>query len=65
MTALQRVDTLPPPFVPEPISDAESATMFRAAVNLFRLWALTDEQAACCSTCRYLSSLEGRGTWPN
>jgi len=32
--------------VPEPISDAEAAAMFRAAVNLFRLWRLTDEQAA-------------------
>ncbi|MBO9623949.1 MAG: DUF2384 domain-containing protein [Sphingomonas sp.] len=46
MTALHRVDTTPPPFVPEPITDAEGAAMFRAVVNLFRLWDLTDEQAA-------------------
>lgn len=46
MTALQLVDTVPPPFVAEPISDAEAAAMFRAAVNLFRLWGLNDEQAA-------------------
>jgi hypothetical protein len=46
MTALHRVETTPPPFVPEPISDVEGAAMFRAVVNLFRLWDLTDEQAA-------------------
>ncbi|GGD84281.1 hypothetical protein GCM10011515_00040 [Tsuneonella deserti] len=46
MTALHRVDTTPPPFAAEPISDAEGAAMFRAAVNLFRTWDLTDEQAA-------------------
>lgn len=46
MTAPHRIDTLPRPFVPEPISDAEAAAMFRAAVNLFRLWAVTDDQAA-------------------
>jgi len=46
MTALLPVDTAARPFVPEPISDAEAAAMFRAAVNLFRLWELTDDQAA-------------------
>lgn len=46
MASIERVDTSPPPFVPTPISDAEAAAMFRAAINLFRLWGLTDEQAA-------------------
>lgn len=46
MTALLRVDTMPPAFRPDPISDAEGAAMFRAAVNLFSKWDVTDEQAA-------------------
>ena len=46
MTVLQRVDTVPRAFAPEPVSDAEGTASFRAAVNLFRLWRVTDEQAA-------------------
>lgn len=46
MTALQRIDTAQPAFVPDPITDDEAAAMFRAVVNLFRLWRVTDEQAA-------------------
>jgi uncharacterized protein (DUF2384 family) len=46
MTALELIDTAPPPFAAEPISDAEGAALFRAAVNLFRAWDVTDEQAA-------------------
>jgi uncharacterized protein (DUF2384 family) len=46
MTAVELIDTTPPPFAAEPISDAEGAALFRAAVNLFRAWDLTDEQAA-------------------
>lgn len=46
MALLQPVDTLARDFRPSPISDDEAAAMFRAAVNLFRLWDLTDEQAA-------------------
>ena len=46
MTALLRVDTAPRDFAPAPISDEEAAATFRAAVNLFRLWSVTDEQAA-------------------
>ncbi len=46
MSALLQVDTTARDFLPEPISDPEAAAMFRAAVNLFRLWRLTDEQAA-------------------
>jgi hypothetical protein len=45
-TALTRINTEARPFAPEPISDAEAAAMFRAALNLFRLWRVTDDQAA-------------------
>lgn len=31
---------------PEPITDEEAAAAFRAALNLFRLWGVTDDQAA-------------------
>lgn len=40
------IDTQAQPFRPEPITDAEAAAMFRAAVRLFQLWDLTDDQAA-------------------
>jgi len=43
---LLRVATDPPAFDPHPITEAEAAAMFRAALNLFRHWGLTDEQAA-------------------
>jgi hypothetical protein len=46
MTAVELIDTAAPPFAAGPISDEEGAALFRAAVNLFRLWDLTDEQAA-------------------
>lgn len=46
MTALLRVDTAPPAFRPEPVTDAEAAAMFRAAVAMFAKWDITDEQAA-------------------
>jgi hypothetical protein len=46
MTAVELIDTTPPPFAAEPITDAEGAALFRAVVNLFRAWDLTDEQAA-------------------
>ncbi len=45
MTQVLPVDTRPGEFVPAPISDEEAAAMFRAALNLFRLWNVTDEQA--------------------
>jgi hypothetical protein len=38
--------TLAPEFTDVPISDAEGAAMFRAVLNLFRLWGVADEQAA-------------------
>ena len=46
MAQLLPVDTTPPDFIPSPITEAEAAAMFRAAVNLVRLWGLTDEEAA-------------------
>lgn len=46
MAVLTRVATEAPPFVPEPVTDAEAAAMFRAAVRLFAQWDLTDDQAA-------------------
>ncbi len=45
-TALLRIETGQPDFIPDAISDDEAAAMFRAATNLFRLWRVTDEQAA-------------------
>jgi hypothetical protein len=44
--ALRRLDTASPPPSLDPITDEEGAAMFRAALNLFRLWGLSDEQAA-------------------
>jgi hypothetical protein len=44
--ALQPVDTAPPAFRPEPVTQEEAAAMFRAALGLFGKWELTDEQAA-------------------
>lgn len=46
MAVLTRVETLAPPFVPEPVTDAEAGALFRATVRLFGHWDLTDEQAA-------------------
>ena len=46
MPILQRIDTTARDFVSAPITDAEAAAMFRACVNLFRLWEITDEDAA-------------------
>lgn len=45
-TQLQLIDTSAADFTGEPITDLEAAAMFRAAVNLFRLWNLTDDEAA-------------------
>lgn len=46
MLMLQPIDIVPPPFRPEPISQAEGGALFRAALNLFARWNVTDEQAA-------------------
>jgi len=46
MSMLQQVDTAPVPFQNSPVTQAEGAAMFRAAVTLFGKWGATDEQAA-------------------
>ena len=46
MLALQPVDTAVTAFRPDPITQGEAAAMFRAVLNLFGKWELTDEQAA-------------------
>lgn len=46
MTSLNVIDTSAPEFRPAPITEAESAAMFRAVVNLFVRWQVTDEQAS-------------------
>jgi hypothetical protein len=46
MTALLHIKTEPIDFAPAPITEAEATAMFRAAVNLFRAWRITDEEAA-------------------
>lgn len=46
MLALERVDTEPQAFRADPVTQDEAAAMFRAAINLFGKWDLTDEQAA-------------------
>ncbi len=45
MAELVPISTDPGPFVPAPITDPEAAAMFRACVNLFRLWDVTDAEA--------------------
>ena len=45
MPALLPIDTYPQEFSPAPITDIEAAAMFRATVNLFKLWGVTDDQA--------------------
>ena len=45
MATLTRVASEPRPFTPEAITDEEAAAMFRAALNLFRLWGVNDDQA--------------------
>ncbi|MBT2134142.1 DUF2384 domain-containing protein [Croceibacterium sp. LX-88] len=46
MPSLQPIDTGPYAFIPAPLTQDEAAAMFRAALNLFTKWGLTDEQAA-------------------
>lgn len=46
MTTLTKLESNPRPFSPEPITDEEAAAMFRASLNLFRLWSVNDDQAA-------------------
>lgn len=46
MPTLTQVTTTSQGFSPSPITDDEAGAMFRAALNLFRNWGVTDEQAA-------------------
>ncbi|MEC3947799.1 antitoxin Xre-like helix-turn-helix domain-containing protein [Sphingobium sp. HWE2-09] len=46
MSMLQPVETVPALFRPVPVTQDESGAMFRAALNLFANWGITDEQAA-------------------
>ena len=46
MAQLHLIETAASPFTAEPITDDEAGAMFRAALNLFTLWGLTDEQAS-------------------
>ena len=46
MAQLQLIETTTPEFSPQPITDDEAGAMFRAALNLFRVWGVTDEQAS-------------------
>lgn len=46
MSVLKLVDTKPPEFIPEPVTDEEAAAMLRASVALFKRWELSDAQAA-------------------
>lgn len=46
MLGLIPVETAPRDFHPIPLTQAEGEAMFRAALNLFDKWNVTDEQAA-------------------
>jgi Protein of unknown function (DUF2384) len=46
MTTLTRIDQSERPFTAAPLAESEAAALFRAALNLFRVWGVTDEQAS-------------------
>lgn len=46
MPQLLPIAIQPAAFAPVPVTDEEGAAMFRATLNLFRYWGVTDEQAA-------------------
>lgn len=46
MLALEPIKTSGPAFRADPITQDEGAAMFRAVLNLFGKWGVTDEQAA-------------------
>jgi hypothetical protein len=46
MAYLVPVGTTTPDFLPTPITDEEAAAMFRACLNLFRLWKVSDAEAS-------------------
>jgi hypothetical protein len=43
---LQHISTRAPEFTPTPITKEEAGAMFRACLNLFRMWSITDDEAA-------------------
>lgn len=46
MSSLVPVGTATPDFLPSPITDEEAAAMFRACLNLFGLWKVSDTEAS-------------------
>jgi uncharacterized protein (DUF2384 family) len=46
MATLTRIEHEERPFTPEPLRGGEAVALFRAALNLFRLWSISDEQAS-------------------
>lgn len=46
MATLTRIDQSERPFTAAPLAEPEAAALFQAALNLFRLWGVTDEQAS-------------------
>jgi hypothetical protein len=46
MSVLSQIIVASKPFSPAPITAEEAGAMFRTALNLFRLWGVTDDQAA-------------------
>jgi hypothetical protein len=46
MSRLVPVGTTTPDFLPSPINDEEAAAMFRACLNLFKLWKVSDTEAS-------------------
>jgi uncharacterized protein (DUF2384 family) len=46
MPQLVPIEVAPPAFAPAPITDEEAGAMFRACLNLFARWGLTDAEAA-------------------
>jgi uncharacterized protein (DUF2384 family) len=46
MTRLTQINHEARPFSADPLTEEEAAALFRAALNLFRLWGVNDEQAS-------------------
>ena len=46
MSTANLIDTRARDFVPSPLTEEEGQALFRAGINLFRLWAITDDDAA-------------------
>ena len=46
MSVLSHITVAPKSFSSDPITDEEAGAMFRATLNLFRLWGVTDDQAS-------------------